>query len=183
MRVDFGDAFRQMRDELPKPRLGHGAAPGEAEDLIRRGDASPSEAFGEVRGGRLEIEGPFAQIDKEDVIALLQDQSMAQPPPRSNDVQEGYRQILELVNNESKGNQLAEEKWADQLPDEVFAIITFSRDWRITHEERVEGIFYSGLLLRKVDGGYERIAAFMNEDLKWMDQTMALWERKTIVLL
>jgi hypothetical protein len=146
-------------------------------------DASPSEAFGEVRGGRLEIEGPFAQIDKEDVIALLQDQSMAQPPPRSNDVQEWYRQILEFVNNESKGNRLAEEKWADQLPDEVFAIITFSRDWRITHEERVEGIFYSGLLLRKVDGGYERIAAFMNEDLKWMDQTMALWERKTIVLL
>ena len=44
MRVDFGDPLRQMRDEPPKPRLGHGAAPGEAEDLIRRGDASPAEA-------------------------------------------------------------------------------------------------------------------------------------------
>ena len=35
----------------------------------------------------------------------------------------------------------------------------------------------------KVDSGYERIAAFMNEDLKWMDQTTELWQGKTIVLL
>ena len=146
-------------------------------------ETSPANTFGEVRGGRLEIEGPFAQIDKKDVIALLQNQSMAQPPPRSNDVQEWFRQTLELLNNKPKGNRPAEEKWADQLPDDVFAIITFSRDWRIAHEERVEGIFYSGLLLRKVDGGHERIAAFINEDLKWMDQTMAPWQRKTIVLL
>jgi hypothetical protein len=130
-----------------------------------RVDVSPSDAFGEVRGGRLEIEGPFVQIDKEDVLALLRAQSMGEPPPRSNDVQEWYRQVLESVNNQPKGNQPAEEEWAGQLPDEVFAIATFCRDWRITHEERVEGIFYSGLLLRKVDGGYERIGSFMNEDL------------------
>ena len=146
-------------------------------------DAGPSGAFGEVQGGRLVVHGPFAQVDKKAIIALLQNQDMAEPPPRNNDVQEWYRQILELISNEPKDNRPEQEDWADQLPDEVFSIVTFSRDWRITHEERVEGLFYSGLLLRKVDGGYERIAAFMNEDRKWMDQTMAPWERETIVLL
>jgi hypothetical protein len=42
--VNFGDAFRQMRHQAGKSRRCHGAAPSEAEDLIRRGYASPPEA-------------------------------------------------------------------------------------------------------------------------------------------
>ena len=38
MGVDFGDAFGQMRDQPLKSRMRHGAAPGEPENLIRRGD-------------------------------------------------------------------------------------------------------------------------------------------------
>ena len=41
MRINFSDPFGQMRDQPGKPRMGHGAAPGEPENLIRRGDARP----------------------------------------------------------------------------------------------------------------------------------------------
>ena len=71
---------------------------------------------------------------------------------------------MEIVNNRLKGNELTKEDWTEQLPDKVFAMIAFSCDWRITYEERIDGIFYSGLLLREVTRGYERIGAFMNQD-------------------
>ncbi|KAJ9602850.1 hypothetical protein H2200_012630 [Cladophialophora chaetospira] len=148
-------------------------------------DAGLSGAFGEVTGGRLELEGPFlAHVDKEDVIALLRDQGMAEPPPRSNDVQEWYRQIMAHIENQPKDKGSASEKWEEKVPDEVSAIITFSRDWRVVHEQRAEGAFYSGILLRAVDGGaYERIGAFTNEERGWLDQAVQPWERRKVVLV
>ncbi len=41
MSVDFGDPLRQMRDQPRKPRTRHGAAPGQAGNLVGRSDACP----------------------------------------------------------------------------------------------------------------------------------------------
>lgn len=147
-------------------------------------DEGPSGAFGEVTGGQVRVEGPFlAHVDKSDFIALVRDQHIAEPPPRSNDVQEWYRQIMAFIENQPKDKGSDSEKWEEKIPDGLAAMITFSRDWRIVHEQRVEGMFYSGILLRRVDGGYERVGGFVNEDRKWMDQAVRPWERKAIVLV
>ena len=73
MRVDLGDPFRQMRDQPPKPRLGHGAAPGEPENLIRSGEASPLHMFAlkarsdgecrKMRTGRLDLRQNCAGLE------------------------------------------------------------------------------------------------------------------------
>ena len=143
----------------------------------------PSGPFGEITGGYIEIEGPFLPlVDKTDVLTLLRNQSVAEAPPRSNDVQEWYRQIMAYIENQPKGNDKS-EKWEEQVPDEVAAMITFSRDWRVVYETKAEGVFYSGLLLRRVEGGYERIGAFMNEERGWLDQLGRAWERMRITLV
>lgn len=165
--------------------------------------------FGEVNHrSRLELEGPFlARASKQDVITLLRGQDMAEPPPLSNDVNEWYRQIMEFVQNQPRtsgsanhnktaqnggGEGGTEKSWDDALLEdgqEISALITFSRDWRVVAEKRVDGLFYSGLLLRKVGGPdegqcrYERIGAFMNEDCAWMDQAALPWETEKVVLV
>ena len=151
-------------------------------------ETGPSGPFGEAgKGSRLEIEAPFFPlVNREVLTALLQDQSMARPPPKSNDVNEWYRQIMEFVNSQPKGDSrqaAAEEKWKEHLPEQVSAVILFTRDWKVVDEQRFEGVFYSGLLLRKVGSGYERIGAFFNEERGWMDQSVAPWEGNTIVLV
>ena len=156
-------------------------------------ETGPSGAFGEISGGYLEIEGPFlAQIERDDILSLLRDQVIAEPPPKSNNVQEWYRQIMEHINNRPKtrqgqGGAKPEEEqrtWEDQLPDDVSVLVTFSRDWRVVHEQRAEGVFYSGLLLRRVvEDRYERIGAFVNEQKGWLDLATGTWERRKVVLV
>jgi hypothetical protein len=169
----------------------------------------PSGSFGEIHSGRLELEGPFLpNVKREDIIALIRDQDIAEPPPKSNDVQEWYRQIMEYISNQPQNKQgqgdnsaEAEKKWEDSVPEDgdIAVLVTFSRDWRVVHEQRVEGVVYSGLLLRRKktlgggaeDGGdkYERIGAFVNESRGWLDQSQnqnqktGVWERRTVVLV
>ncbi|KIW43955.1 uncharacterized protein PV06_05001 [Exophiala oligosperma] len=146
-------------------------------------EEAPTGPYGEVQGGSIDLEGSFTRVEKADVVSILQDQSMAQPPPRNNNALEWYRQIMEFVNNQPKNNTAKEENWIETLPDEMFAIITLTRDWRIVHEERMTGTFFSGLLLRKIDGGYERIGSFMNENREWMGRTVDLRQRQIVTLL
>lgn len=146
-------------------------------------EATQSGPFGQVKAGHLQIEGLFGKVEKDDVITLFTDQGMGPSPPKNNDTQEWYRQIMEFVNNLPKGDESTGDDWIEKLPDEVFAIITFSRRWRVVNEERVEVTCYSGLLLCKADGGYKRIAAFTNEDRDWISQIVALRQRRTITLI
>ena len=76
MRVDFRDPLGQMRHEPRKPRLGHGAAPGEAKNLIRRADARSPEARAlnarqrrvsqgrEMRASRLDLSEDRARLER-----------------------------------------------------------------------------------------------------------------------
>ncbi|KAK3934321.1 heterokaryon incompatibility protein 6 [Diplogelasinospora grovesii] len=141
--------------------------------------------FGRVASGELEIDGPFMEVSREDVLGLFQQQDLSPPPPKSNDVSEWYKQMLEHIANMPKG-AVDEEDVEKTLPGKVFALMTFSRDWfrRYKDEERTDKTCYSGLLLREAeDGKFERIGAFLNEDAKWMDQSVKPWEKRTVVLL
>ena len=167
---------------------------------VRPGASGP---FGDVgTEGYVEVEAPFLQrVPREAVVRLLQDQSMVRPPPRSNDVQEWYRQIMEFIGNQPQradrghaaGETGGEENWQETLPEDVGAVVLFSREWKVVSETRVEGTFYSGLLVRRVgsgdgdgDGeraGFERIGAFANEERDWLDLTGSGWKRTRMVLV
>ena len=140
-------------------------------------------AFGEVVGGTLEISGPFAEVAREDVLALFRDQKMAPSPPKSNNVSEWYAQILEHCANQPK-NQVSDEAIQAALPDRVFALLTFVSDWRMKHETRKEETCYSGLLLREIEGGnFERISAFTNEVTAWLGHSRHPWTSRTVTLV
>ena len=140
-------------------------------------------AFGQVSHAILQIEGPFAELDGEDVLRLFDTQDLAPPPPKSNDVSEWYRQMLEHIQNQPKHKASKEEVEA-ALPDKVYGMITFTRDWMKRYESTSDKTCYFGLLLREVDGNrYERIGAFFNEDSDWSDQNATPWARQAINLI
>lgn len=65
MKVDFAESIRQSRDQAGKPIAGHPAGVGEAEDLIRGGDAQPVQR---TRGGG--AERPKDQRDRAAITRL-----------------------------------------------------------------------------------------------------------------
>lgn len=145
--------------------------------------APENSAFGMVAGGTLEIEGPFAELDRNDVLSLFSFQDLAPPPPKSNDVSEWYSQMLEHILNQPK-DKISKEEVEAALPDRVYGLITFSRDWMQRHESRTENRCYFGVLLREVEGHqYERIGAFFNESSGWLDQEARRWPRKRIIMV
>jgi hypothetical protein len=151
---------------------------------VEPGESGP---FGEILSGRLELEGPLLrQPKRSDIIQLLHDQGIADAPPRSNDVQEWYRQIMLHIENQPKTKP--GEKWEDSLPDDLAVLVTFSREWRVVHERRVEGLFYSGVILSRAQGTdgasdeFVRIAAFVNEKRDWLDLDGAGWNTEKVVL-
>ena len=76
MRIDLRNPLRQMRDEPRKPRMSHRAAPGEAENLIRRKNARSAEARvlnarqrrvsqgREMRASRLDLSEDRARLER-----------------------------------------------------------------------------------------------------------------------
>ncbi|KAH8891209.1 hypothetical protein GQ53DRAFT_823841 [Thozetella sp. PMI_491] len=140
-------------------------------------------AFGEIAGGVLEISGPMAEVHRQDVLDLFDSQDMAPPPPKSNRVSDWYAQMLEGIANRPRNRVTAEEA-AAALPERVYALLTFTADWRIKDEDREDETCYSGLLLREVeDGRYERIGAFTNEITEWLNFDQQPWVTQRIILV
>lgn len=145
--------------------------------------APDSSAFGRVEGGTLEIEGPFAELERHDVLNLFGSQDLAPPPPQSNDVSEWYNQMLEHIANQPE-QKISKEEVEAALPNKVYGLITLTRDWMQQYDSRMENRCYFGVLLREAeDGRYERIGAFFNENSDWLDQEARPWPRKRLIMV
>jgi hypothetical protein len=140
------------------------------------------EGFDYVQRGKVVIEGPIRIVSRNDVIQLFNAQDMAPSPPKSNDVQEWDRLIMEFISNSYNAISSNEEAF-ESLPEPIFAIVTYSRGWYMEQENKVNKVCYSGLLLKGVEGEYERIGYFMNEDKPWLAQIGSEWRTDTITIV
>ena len=140
------------------------------------------EGFSYIQRGKVVIEGPIRIVSRNDVIQLFNAQNLAPSPPRSNDVQEWDRLIMEFISNSYDASP-SDEEVLESLPKQVFAIVTHSRGWYMEQEKKVCKVCYSGLLLKGVEGGYERIGYFMNEDRPWLAQIGSEWRTETITIV
>jgi hypothetical protein len=141
--------------------------------------------FGEVREGKIEISGPFTQVNYEYLTSLLQDRALAPSPPESNDIMEWNNAILEFIAKKRVGKDTVDDTVA-RLPETTYCIITFSRPWSMQKnpEKRVDRSCYSGLLLTEVaPGHFERVGAFVNEGYEWLRLGVPPWARQTITLI
>ncbi|GAB1315405.1 hypothetical protein MFIFM68171_05615 [Madurella fahalii] len=149
--------------------------------------ADGASAFEMVRAGTVEVRGPVAELARDDVVELLKRQDLAPAPPRSNDVQEWYAQLLEHMQARPAGGGSLEEA-LKSVPERVFGLMMFSRDWTRDMWDKdapkVSEKCYFGLLLEEVEGGrFERIGAFWNDTSEMLDQTVRPWEERTIELV
>ncbi|KAL2132213.1 hypothetical protein VTI74DRAFT_4069 [Chaetomium olivicolor] len=140
-----------------------------------------------VTGGTVEVRGPFAELRREDVAALLKRQDMAPAPPVSNDVQEWYKQMLEDMSTRPQARASADDV-EEALPQRVFGLMLFERDWKNDRWDpgrpKEMETCYFGLLLSELGGGkFERIGAFWDDTSEFLDQTAQPWEEMTVVLV
>ncbi|KAK4118794.1 HET-domain-containing protein [Parathielavia appendiculata] len=142
-----------------------------------------------IAGGELEIQGPFMELKKEDVVELLRKQNLAPAPPLSNDVQEWYRQMLDdMATRPDRDKRVSIDDVEAHLPERVFGLMLFERDWTSNRWDgsrpKVVETCYFGLLLQKVHGGrYERIGSFFNDTSAFLDQSVSPWGEETVVLI
>ncbi|KAK2761233.1 hypothetical protein FQN54_001755 [Arachnomyces sp. PD_36] len=146
--------------------------------------------FGEVRGGTLIIEGPFAPLESDDVNNLLKRQTIGPALPKGGDrIKHGG--MLSIHSMEGAKSKVFNDKTGDfdELPSisgALYGLITFKRDWRIDGEGKVEDISYSGLLLREAEGKnghYERVGSFLNVSMDFLEQEVDSWELKSITII
>ncbi|KAK4151577.1 heterokaryon incompatibility protein 6 [Chaetomidium leptoderma] len=140
-----------------------------------------------VASGTVEIQGPFAELKRQDVLDLLKQQNFAPAPPMSNDVQEWYKQMLEDMATRPRDG-VSMDDVETELPDRVFGLLLFERDWTKNKWDetrpKVMEACYSGLLLREVEAGrYERIGAFWNDTSEFVDQAVKPWGERAVVLV
>lgn len=144
-------------------------------------DAGKAGLYGEIQSGQLRIRGSIRELPREDVLNLMQAQGIAPSPPKADSHQEWFRQIMEYISNTERAKNITMEQVAEELPDHVFAFITFEHDERIFDEVHQKGQFFSGLLLRQVDDHYERIGSFKREPVHSMSfADEQLWQEETI---
>ncbi|KXX78853.1 Heterokaryon incompatibility protein 6, OR allele [Madurella mycetomatis] len=143
--------------------------------------------FEMVQAGMVEIRGPFAELDREGTIKLLRRQDYSPPPPVSKKVQDWYAVLLEHSKTQPS-TWVALDEAIKSLPDKMFGLMMFSRDWRRDMWDKdnpeVNETCYFGLLLKEVeDGRFERIGAFWNDTSEMLDQTVQPWEERTVELV
>lgn len=139
--------------------------------------------FGEIKFGELQLRGPMREVPQDDILRLLEDQSMAAPPPKSDSIQDWYKQQMEYIASIQRAKNTSMDEVKETLPSPVFALVTFEQNERMFYEELQKGKFYSGLLLRRVDGVYERIGSFKQEALEWLElEREGVWREETIVI-
>jgi len=144
--------------------------------------------FDIVAGGTVEVQGPFAELKRQDVIALLQKQNLAPATPISNDVQDWYKQMLMDIATRPE-DKVSIDDADTALPEKVFGLMLFERDWTNDRWDagrpKVMEPCYFGLLLQEVGetGRYERIGAFFNDTSEFLDQTVSPWTEQTVTLV
>jgi hypothetical protein len=150
-------------------------------------DVDGKSTYDIVAGGTVEIQGPLAELDRSDIMALLKNQNYSPAPPISNDVQEWYKQMFENFATRPKKEASMDDVEA-ALPEKVFGLMLFERDWTNDRwdksKPKVMEMCYFGLLLQEVGmGRYERIGAFWNDTSGFLDQTVNPWREGTVVLV
>ncbi|KAK4466839.1 heterokaryon incompatibility protein 6 [Cladorrhinum samala] len=171
-------------------------------------DSQGPSKFEAVAGGEAVVRGPFAELNKKNVMSLLRQQNFSPAPPASNDVHEWYRQMLEHQSfMPESGLHVDIDEVEGKLPDKVFGLILFSRGWSKYRWDETRpkeiGTCYFGLLLAEAeveaestavgDGTssnsprshrrFERIGAFWNERSEFLDQEIQPWEDKVVTLI
>jgi len=130
----------------------------------------------------VEITGPFQQVDRGQILELLNRQGMAPSPPMNGD-RMAWNSLLRNFIATSVPKHRSEDE--SPLSETVFVLVTFTRDWISEAQtgRRLSKKCYSGLLLVRVDDDcYERVGAFANESRPWLDLGQP-WSRATIRLV
>lgn len=142
--------------------------------------------FGEVKEGTIEVSGPFARIDRNNVQDMLRHQALSPSPPKSNSVDEWTRLQLEDISSRPRDEHREREEALDSLPEEVFALLLFRRSWIMEQEAKQEKTCYFGILLKeseKQGGCFERIGCISAEVASWLDQEGSPWDRRTLTIV
>ncbi|KLU87065.1 hypothetical protein MAPG_06070 [Magnaporthiopsis poae ATCC 64411] len=167
--------------------LGYVKADAEPLAMVHACEATPATghtAFGEVAGGFMEIEGPFKEVDKDDVVLMFMRQESPLTPLKS--------EVFSISGAPLPGLGAERSRWrakmdqtAEKLPGRVFVLLTFARNRRVDYRDRTEETCYTGLVLREVEGGkYERVGNFIDKvDDDWLDHEVEPWEEKMIVII
>lgn len=142
--------------------------------------AASSSSFSQVSSGSISIRGPFVELDRDVVLSILSNQSMAPSPPSSGDFNEWMRALLEHTRMSSDS-----EYDPETLPDKpIYVLVTFERGWYVKFEDKIEKRCWSGLLLCETENGqYERIGAFTNESVGPWARERPSWGQKTITIV
>lgn len=139
--------------------------------------------FGEVKEGTIEVTGPFACADRKIVRDMLSRQALSPSPPKSNSVADWTRLQLEDISNRPRKQGEELQKELNSLPEKVFALLLFKRNWVMEWETKQEKTCYFGILLKdsdEHDGSFERIGCIMAEAANWLDQERSPWDSKTL---
>lgn len=148
-----------------------------SECMVTYGSAGP---FGEVKSGEVSLLGKMRLVPRHDVVKLLVSQYRSPRPPKSDRIVDWYRQMLESMEHNEDSKPISNEDAAKELPDKIFAIVTFKHNERTVDEEQEFGDFYSGLLLEAIGDHFERIGSFKHEALPWLDLQDEEWQEKRV---
>ncbi|KAK5796112.1 hypothetical protein VI817_005397 [Penicillium citrinum] len=163
---------------------------------VRKCNVSPKDPlsiFGEIVDGVIEVKGPFSLVELQDSNTTLEEQSKAPIRPKIDVDGDGdwFLKMMRHSVDASGTNEVNPETHrvpdAPKLEGQVYALITFSRDWTVeTKGRRVKDVCYSGLFLKKSDkipGYFERVGMFANEATEWLDQNPRPWKEEIIQII
>jgi hypothetical protein len=151
-------------------------------------------AFGEIVSGSLQVEAPLIHADRKLVREMVnQDAENPRPENPSGSVEllrrntnsrtKANSQLKPLSMSKHRGpdhsTTLSDFRKRTELPKweppkDVYCLVMFSRSWWWDASKKVkelDRICYSGLVLKPVDGRFERIASFYNQKREWLSDT------------